>query len=179
MDYSFLGETIVYAKIAKISTSFIDVPDEIAVSIYFSGCGIRCKDCQNRELWEIDSGQTFSIDGVIERVTEHPIADYLVFLGGEPTCQVVFLQELCKKIERLKKVLYTGKEFEQLPELLLENLDMVICGPYDSNLHIGGWPASSNQRVIKKKGGIWNIQKRCQTTKKNLNPFTKAQEKKF
>lgn len=144
--------------VARMCTSFIDVPGSIAVAVYLSGCSIRCADCQNKQLWERESGKRMSGIDVIEKIIAHPLADSVVFLGGEPTDQMDFLIHLCQNITDKKKVLYTGREFEVLPSALLEHLDMIICGPYRSNLHIGGWPASSNQRVLKKveKGNSWN-----------------------
>lgn len=147
-----------HGRIARICTSFIDVPDKIAVSIYFAGCSIRCRDCQNKELWDVNSGEQKTIEAIVAQVREHPLAEAVVFLGGEPTDQLEALKKICEKITDKEKVLYTGIEFEVLPEDLLTNLDMVICGPYRSDLHVGGWPASSNQRVFMKKGKRW-IQK--------------------
>jgi anaerobic ribonucleoside-triphosphate reductase activating protein len=144
-----------HAYVARICTSFIDVPDKIAVAIYFSGCTLRCKDCQNQELWDKKSGTKRTIDYVLNKIDNHTISDSVVFLGGEPTDQVKFLQELCSKITKKQKVLYTGREFEDLPTTLTNHLDMVICGPYRADLHVGGWPASSNQRILIKKDKRW------------------------
>lgn len=149
-----------HAQIARICTSFIDVPDKIAIAIYFSGCSIRCKDCQNKELWDANNGETKALNDVVEQVNKHPLADALVFLGGEPTDQLPFLQEICKSIQDKYKVLYTGREFENLPDALTSELDMIICGPYRSDLHVGGFPASSNQRALMKKGTQWILTKR-------------------
>lgn len=144
-----------YGRVARICTSFIDAPGKIAVSIYFSGCTLRCKDCQNKELWEAKSGKQETIESVVQQIEEHPLANAVVFVGGEPTDQMKFLQELCAKIKKKERVLYTGREFEDLPQTLLQHLDMIICGPYKSEFHVGGWPASSNQRVFTKKGNTW------------------------
>jgi len=144
-----------YACIARICTSFIDVPDKIAVAIYFAGCSIRCKDCQNKELWDKESGKKTKLEEVIQQVNNHPLAEVVVFLGGEPTDQMESLTWLCKSITNKEKVLYTGREFEVLPTTLINNLDLIICGPYRSDLHVGGLPASSNQRVFYKKGELW------------------------
>lgn len=145
-----------HGHIARICTSFIDVPDKIATAIYFSGCTLRCKDCQNKELWDQENGEKYDIKSVLKKIENHPIAEAVVFLGGEPTDQNDFLTELCKQIDKKYfKVLYTGREFEVLNTALTNNLDMIICGPYKSNLHVGGWPASSNQRVLTKKGTTW------------------------
>jgi anaerobic ribonucleoside-triphosphate reductase activating protein len=145
-------------SIARFCTSFIDVPDHIAVAIYFAGCSIRCKDCQNKELWDRKNGTQYSVDEVLAKIEKHPLAEYVVFLGGEPTDQIDFLTELCKKTkEQTKKMiaLYSGREFEVLPQNLLDSLDLIVCGPYKSELHVGGWPASSNQRIFKKVSGQW------------------------
>ena len=144
--------------IARICTSFIDVPDKISVSICFSGCSLRCKGCQNPELWDKKSGKEESIGDVLKKVKEHPLAEYVVFLGGEPTDQMDFFIKLCdaiKKEMQIKMALYTGREFEVLPKELIDNLNLIICGPYRQDLHVGGWPASSNQRIFRKEKGQW------------------------
>jgi len=144
--------------IARICTSFIDVPEHIAVAVYLAGCSIRCKDCHNKELWDKKSGKLQSTDQVVTKIDAHPLADSVVFVGGEPTDQMDFLCDLCSCIKDKQKVLYTGREFEVLPEKLLQHLNMIICGPYRSELHIGGWPASSNQRVFKReKESKWHL----------------------
>jgi len=145
------------AYIARMCTSFIDVPDKIAVAVYFAGCSLRCKDCQNPELWYRKNGVLRSLDEVKEKIDSHPLADSVVFLGGEPTDQVAFLTALCQQIVNKERVLYTGREFEELSTSLLEYLEMIICGPYRSDLHVGGWPASSNQRILTKKGVSWHL----------------------
>jgi anaerobic ribonucleoside-triphosphate reductase activating protein len=147
-------------RIRRICTSFIDVPDKIAVAIYFAGCSIRCKGCQNKALWDPMSGEVFQVMDVLRTIKNNRLADYVVFLGGEPTDQIEFLMELCKKIRSELKMpiaLYTGREFEVLPSELVENLQMIVCGPYRQDLHVEGWPASSNQRVFRKENEQWKI----------------------
>ena len=144
--------------VARICTSFIDVPDKIAIAVYFSGCSLRCKNCQNPELWNRENGTQLSLDDVMDKIKNHPLADSIVFLGGEPTDQIDFLIEICSKIKQTcdKEVaLYTGREFENLPKELTSNLDMIVCGPYREELHVDRWPASSNQRVFKKGNKTW------------------------
>lgn len=145
--------------IARMCTSFIDVPDRIAVAIYFAGCSIRCPACQNKMLWERSSGQPYPFDAVVSKVKNNPLADSVVFLGGEPTDQIDFLCALAASVADKFRVLYTGREFEVLPAQLSENCDMIICGPYREEYAVKGWPASSNQRVFVRKGTTW-IQQR-------------------
>lgn len=147
-----------YGSIARITTSFIDVPGSIAVAIYFAGCSIRCPDCQNKQLWDRSSGTTMSVETVTAHIQEHPLAEAVVFLGGEPTDQIEFVHAICCVIKDKKKVLYTGREFEWLPSYLTDELDMIICGPYKKELHVNRWPASSNQRVLIKDKKSWITQ---------------------
>lgn len=148
------------AYIARVCTSFIDIPDRIAVAIYFSGCSIRCKGCQNAVLWERSSGSLTSIDDVLSGIESNLLADSVVFLGGEPTDQMGFLINICKRITNYK-ALYTGREIEDLPQELVDNLDMIVCGPFKQDLLVKGFPASKNQRYFKKVGGAWICQN-CQ-----------------
>lgn len=147
------------AFIAKINTSFIDVPNKIASAIYFAGCSIRCPGCQNKELWERESGILMDIETVLEKINENDLAESVVFLGGEPTDQIEFLIALCQQINH-HKALYTGREFEDLPPPLIKELDMIVCGPYRKDLPSKGFPASRNQRFLTRKGDSWI----CQTS---------------
>lgn len=145
--------------IARIFTSFVDVPDKISSAIYFSGCSLRCKGCHNKELWDKESGTLMSDTEIIQNVKNNDLIEYVAFLGGEPTDQMDFLIKLCKKITReIKKpiAIYTGREFEVLPEDLLDNTSLIVCGPYREELYVEGrWPSSLNQRVFKKEGKEW------------------------
>jgi len=144
--------------IAKVFTSFIDIPDKISTSIYFSGCSIRCENCHNKDIWEKENGTLMTDDELLKKVSENNLSEYVVFLGGEPTDQLDFLVHMSSRVKReIKKpvALYTGREFEVLPQELLDNVCMVVCGPYREDLHQEGWPASSNQRVFLKEGNTW------------------------
>ena len=142
--------------ISRICTSFIDVPDKIAIAVYFSGCSIHCKGCQNKELWDKKSGKLTKTSKVIEQIDKHPLAEYVVFIGGEPTDQMDFLINICKNIKNKKIAMYSGREFEVYPKELLESMDLIICGPYRQDLHVNNrWPASTNQRVFRKESAKW------------------------
>jgi len=145
------------AYIARICTSFIDVPNKVAVAVYFAGCSIRCKGCQNSILWEKSSGTLTTMEQVINKIQNNELADSIVFLGGEPTDQINFVIDLCKQIPHFK-AMYTGREFEDLPDELTDTLDMIVCGPYRQDLHVKSFPASSNQRIFKKEDKSWICQ---------------------
>ncbi len=142
--------------IARIFTSFVDVPDKVSIAVYFSGCSLRCKGCQNKEFWNIKSGTEMTADEIFEKIKNNSLADYVAFLGGEPTDQMDLLIHLCKRVvKEVKKpiAIYTGREIEVLPQELLDNLDFIVCGPFREDLYEKDrWPASKNQRVFVKEG---------------------------
>ena len=146
--------------VVKIFTSFIDVPDEIATSIYFSGCSVRCPGCHNKQYWDRSSGTPMSDDKMMHIIQDNPVTSYVAFLGGEPTDQLPFLLHMCERVslETNKKIaLYTGREFEVLPQELLQYPSLIVCGPYKQELHQDGWPASANQRIFKRKDHVWMV----------------------
>ncbi len=143
--------------IARIFTSFVDVPNKISTAIYFSGCSLRCNGCHNKDIWEKKNGTLMSSNHIMEKIN-NPLTEYVAFLGGEPTDQLNFLLHLCERIQKetdKKIALYSGREFEELPEKLLLYPSFVVCGPYRQDLRQEGFPASSNQRVFKKKDQMW------------------------
>lgn len=149
-------------KVSRVCTSFLDIPGRIAVAVYLSGCSIKCPGCHNKQLWDPSHGEDFTSDGVVEKILENKLAESTVFLGGEPTDQLEFLLEILRGQEKAFNpehrytAIYTGREFEFLPDDLLGFLDLVVCGPYKKDLHVdGGWPASKNQRIFKKEKGSW------------------------
>ena len=72
--------------------------------------------------------------------------DFLIYLS----------RQIVQKFN-LPVALYTGREFEILPQNLIRNLELEVCGPYRQDLRCEGWPASSNQRVFRKKGVQWQV----------------------
>lgn len=136
----------------------------IGVSIWCTYCPIKCKNCCNKSVWDINSGQPFT-DEVLERLIDYiskPWVDRISILGGEPLCK-----ENAKDICDLLKVfrqraetrdkniwVYTGYWFENLNDEIKTNVlhyvDVLVDGPYiesqrDLTLAFRG---SSNQRII-------------------------------
>jgi len=146
--------------VSRIFTSFIDVPEEIALAVYFSGCSIRCPGCHNKQLWNREAGIKMTDTDIIKKIHTNTLAEWVAFLGGEPTDQMEFLENICNQIKATTNksiALYTGREFEVLSPSLLAHLSLVVCGPYRHELHVDGWPASANQRVFRKKDTLWTL----------------------
>lgn len=125
-------------------------------TIWFSGCDMRCKNCQNPALWDRNKGHIYTAESVADIVcttcNELNIGS-VVLLGGEPLQQDIReLLFVCQRFyeANLKIWLYTGYEFNEIPMELLPYLNVVKCGRYIEELKQEGFPASSNQKVYKR-----------------------------
>jgi len=93
-------------KIHSIETfGAVDGPG-IRFVIFMQGCHLKCKYCQNRDTWDIDSGTTISISNLIKKIKRYK--EYIscsnggvTVTGGEPLLQLPFLISLFKKLKAL------------------------------------------------------------------------------
>ncbi len=124
------------------------------LAIWFQGCNIQCVECCNPKLFALKQANIVSLDELIEIIKEAKTnygIEGVTYLGGEPTLQQG-LSELSKQLKQLDigVLLFTGNLYENLPNELIENIDLIIDGQfekdkidYERNL-IG----SKNQRLI-------------------------------
>ena len=139
-------------RCADIRTSYID-GNSPSMAIYFQGCTLGCKGCQNPELQSLDGGYLENTD-VIIKILEKNKDFYkgVVFSGGDPMDQEEALFDLLNRID-LHKTLYTGRYIKDIPASILEHVDCVVDGPFDVNQFVNGaFPASQNQRIWNRVG---------------------------
>lgn len=153
-------------KIAKFDRyDLINNPgdDKAAFTLWFSGCSMNCKNCHNPELQSGDRGEEYDVKTVLFAIcnecTKQNI-DTVVLLGGEPLEQK--FEDLNLLVNKLhtygyKIWLYTGWEFENIPEQIKDKLYTIKCGRYDDNLKCDGFPSSTNQRVFRKIDDVWKL----------------------
>lgn len=157
-----------YAKINKLDTA-----NGIGcrVSLFVSGCRIKCPGCHNPEAQEFSYGKAFgrfAIKKVMDALEPYWI-DGLSILGGEPLEPEnrLRVENLCMSVKDKypnKTIwLYTGHvmDITVLGSSIFNWVDVVVDGPYveklrDPSLEFRG---SSNQRIIdvqesRKKGEI-------------------------
>lgn len=119
----------------------------ISLAVYFSGCNLRCKGCQNPELQDPKYGEARDTIEVIEILEE--LSDFyesVTFLGGDPLEQPDALLDILKNCN-IPTVLYTGRLYNEIPNEIIELCSVVIDGPYIEDIKTGSFPASSNQQV--------------------------------
>lgn len=141
--------------IARMEISLIDDPEcGVSVAVFVAGCSRRCVGCQNPDLWYADKFEPHPVEGVKEEldrfVTESKgMIDSVVFVGGDWMMYQPQYCELAKWAQSrgLRTVLYTGENFEMLPEYVRRVSDWVIDGAWRRDLP-GVFPPSTNQRVF-------------------------------
>lgn len=133
--------------------------DGLRTVLWVSGCGHRCRGCQNPQTWSETSGIEFD-QAAHDELFEALSRDYMTgvtFSGGDPLhCTNIetvgaLIREIHEKLPEKTIWLYTGSLFEEIRSLpFIPLIDVIVDGPYiqelrDTQLH---WKGSKNQRVI-------------------------------
>lgn len=139
--------------------------DGFRVVLFVSGCSLHCKNCQNPQTWDKDSGILFDDDAkheIFEQLQKDHVSG-LTLSGGHPLepYNLEQLTLLCKQVKQKfpnKTIwLYTGFVFEKVWQdyklgkyPIWDYVDVLVDGTYVENLRDVKlkWRGSSNQRVI-------------------------------
>ena len=127
----------------KIKTHDIGNGDGVRLSLYVSGCHLRCAGCFSEETHSFTSGTLYTQeteDYIIEFLSK-PYMSGLSLLGGNPTDNLneAWLLNLVKRVRKelphLTIYCWSGNTFEQLitdPVAVefLSYIDMLRDGPY-------------------------------------------------
>ena len=131
---------------------------DISVNIYFSGCSKepKCPGCHNPHLWIKENGTLMTLTYLEEYIrVQSTLAQALVFLGGEPLDQEAAVLELAviADVHGMNTYLYTGKEIDEVSEIIKDTIDVIISGPYlrEQANPVGIWPPSKNQVITRKE----------------------------
>ena len=73
--------------------------------VFMQGCPLKCKFCHNRDTWEINAGEEYSVKEVVDKIMRaKPFIDEsnggVTISGGEPLLQAKFLIELFKELKQ-------------------------------------------------------------------------------
>lgn len=133
----------------------------VRVSLFVSGCTLRCKGCFNPESWDFSAGKPFTEETVetIFRFLDEPYVAGLSILGGDPLEEpnVPVVTDLARRVkerygDKRDVWLWTGRIYEKHAELpLWQWVDTVVDGPFVEKRKVtqkGLWYGSDNQRVI-------------------------------
>ena len=133
----------------------------VRVSLFVSGCTLRCKGCFNPESWDFEAGKPFTEETVetICRYLDEPYVAGLSILGGDPLeeSNIPVVTDLARRVkerygDKRDVWLWTGRIYEKHADLpLWQWVDTVVDGPFVEKRKVtqkGLWYGSDNQRVI-------------------------------
>lgn len=133
----------------------------VRVSLFVSGCTLRCKGCFNPESWDFEAGKPFTEETVetIFRYLDEPYVAGLSILGGDPLeeSNISVVTDLARRVkerygDKRDVWLWTGRIYDKHADLpLWQWVDTVVDGPFVEKRKVtqkGLWYGSDNQRVI-------------------------------
>ncbi len=128
--------------------------------VFLQGCLFRCKYCHNRDTWDLDGGELYTVTEMIEQIL--PYAKFMdasgggvTVTGGEPVLQAAFVGLLFKKLRQvgihtcLDTNGYVGV-YNAETHMMIEESDLIMVDIKHINDHKHHLLVGvSNQRTLK------------------------------
>ncbi|MFP5519774.1 MAG: anaerobic ribonucleoside-triphosphate reductase activating protein [Bdellovibrionia bacterium] len=130
----------------KTDILFQEVPGEISLSFYITGCPLKCKGCHSPELWTEKNTPPLHLNFFINKLEQYKnLATCVLFLGGEwhPEQLVTFLTLAVE--HGYKTALYTG--LDEIGPNITEKLNYLKTGPWKQEL--GGLNSRTTNQIFK------------------------------
>ena len=143
---------VVYINSIKFNRSLVDGPG-VRTVVFFQGCDLHCNGCQNPSTWEMKNGTEMTTDELVTILEKEVVNKKVTFSGGEPLMQVDALIDIVKKREGFDITVYTGHEFEEVPQELLDNITYIKTGSFKEELKstVKPYVGSTNQEFRRVK----------------------------
>jgi pyruvate-formate lyase-activating enzyme len=127
---------------------------ELADTIWFCGCSIRCPGCVNKNLWDREAGREMH-PRAVERALAASASPWVSLSGGEPLEQKGLL-ELIKALSARKKVLLnTGRTIlDAEVSMLLPYLHAIKYGPFVI-AEKGGFGSKNQVMLARRQSGLF------------------------
>jgi len=124
---------------------FQEIPEEMSLAVWLSGCIVRCPACNQRYLWE-DKGTPLDVETLCGLLNNNQGVTCCLLMGGEHNIDA--LTELFMYAhKRIKTAWYCG--LDRLPKQhqgILQYLDWYKEGHFD--IELGGLDSpTTNQRL--------------------------------
>ena len=147
-------------RYAQIRDMDISNGEKIGVALFTSGCRFYCKNCFNKELWDVKSGNLWSkeVEDNFLTLAKPDYISRISILGGEPMNpkNIDGTTKLAKafkeKFPNKNLWAWSGYLFDKdlKDKDVVKYLDVLVDGQYVDELHNPTlkWKGSANQRVI-------------------------------
>ncbi|MCI8734452.1 MAG: radical SAM protein [Clostridia bacterium] len=138
---------LLYINSIKFNRSLVDGPG-VRTVVFFQGCDIRCKGCQNNSTWDMLQGTQMTTEELAKILHLKVLNKKITISGGEPLLQSEALLELVKKLKDFDIAVYTGHKLEEVPKELLENIKYIKTGSFieEKMTTVNPYVGSSNQQ---------------------------------
>jgi pyruvate formate lyase activating enzyme len=102
--------------------------------VFMQGCPLRCQFCHNPDTWDVNKGNEYTPDILMEEIIKYkPYMEYsgggVTFTGGEPLLQADFILEVskqCRDNDISVAIDTSGFVFNDTVKELLEYTDLVL-----------------------------------------------------
>lgn len=140
----------VYINSIRFNRSLVDGPG-VRTVVFFQGCDIHCKGCQNPSSWNIEDGIPYDVEELVDLLKQKVINKKLTLSGGEPLLQQNAVIELIDKLPDFDIVLYTGHDLNEVPSEILQKINYIKTGAFVEELKTSTAPyvGSTNQNFMK------------------------------
>lgn len=141
---------LVYINSIRFNRSLVDGPG-VRTVLFFQGCDIHCKGCQNPSSWDIKNGISYDVEELADLLKQKVINKKLTLSGGEPLLQKNAVVELIDKLPDFDIVLYTGHDLDEVPKDILRKINYIKTGAFVEELKTSTTPyvGSTNQTFMK------------------------------
>lgn len=125
---------------------FQEIPGEISLCFYITGCPLRCKGCHSPFLWKAGTGKKLTLNRFEILLKKYStLATCIVFMGGEWHNKELIERLKKAKSYQYKTCLYTGED--DVSAEIKDQLTWLKTGKWISSL--GGLESSTtNQKFI-------------------------------
>lgn len=170
-------------RINNITGSFLDYPspDDMCVSIYMAGCEGICKNCQNKDLQDVNNGVETELEELINNLPlfcKKYLTNKICLLGGDPLYKHnrEFTKELlARTCSKYDYCVYTGYSISNVKEWGITGFKYIKCGRYTPELSRQSLKtndyfqlASSNQEIYNARYDLLT-KDGCMTFKEEYN----------
>ncbi|MCR5490713.1 MAG: radical SAM protein [Bacilli bacterium] len=130
--------------------SLVDGPG-LRSLVFFQGCDLHCKGCQNPSTWDPNSGEEMEVKELAEALKANCRNKKVTITGGEPLLQKEAVSELIGLLKGFDIALYTGHDISEVPQGIIDGVTYLKYGPFRLEQKTSTKPfVGSKNQVFKK-----------------------------